>query len=45
MFCGDKSVIQADFTIDDSVQNLKAFTGQRIVFTVHTRAEASESWF
>ena len=33
MFCGDKSIIRADFMIDDSVQNLKAFIGQGIVFT------------
>jgi 5'(3')-deoxyribonucleotidase len=33
VFCGDKSIIRADFMIDDSVPNLKAFTGQGIVFT------------
>jgi 5'-nucleotidase len=33
VFCGDKSIIRADFMIDDSVANLKAFIGQGIVFT------------
>jgi 5'(3')-deoxyribonucleotidase len=32
VFCGDKSIIRADFMIDDSVPNLKAFNGQGIVF-------------
>jgi 5'(3')-deoxyribonucleotidase len=33
VFCGDKSIIRADFMLDDSVPNLKSFTGQGIVFT------------
>jgi 5'(3')-deoxyribonucleotidase len=33
VFCGDKSIIRADFMIDDSLPNLKAFTGQGVVFT------------
>ncbi|MBV8226638.1 MAG: 5'-3'-deoxyribonucleotidase [Verrucomicrobia bacterium] len=33
VFCGDKSIIRADFMIDDSVPNLTAFTGQGILFT------------
>jgi 5'-nucleotidase len=33
VFCGDKSIIRADFMIDDSIPNLKAFVGQGIVFT------------
>ena len=33
VFCGDKSIIRADFMIDDNIPNLKAFVGQGIVFT------------
>ena len=33
VFCRDKRIIRADFMIDDSVPNLKAFLGQGIVFT------------
>jgi 5'(3')-deoxyribonucleotidase len=33
VFCGDKSIIRADFMIDDSIPNLKSFVGQGIVFT------------
>jgi 5'(3')-deoxyribonucleotidase len=33
VFCGDKSIIRADFMIDNSLPNLRAFTGQGIVFT------------
>jgi 5'(3')-deoxyribonucleotidase len=33
VFCGDKSIIRADFMIDDSVPNLTGFTGQAILFT------------
>lgn len=33
VFCGDKSVIQADYLIDDHVFNLEAFSGQGILYT------------
>ena len=33
VFCGDKSIIRADFMVDDSVPNLRAFDGEGIVFT------------
>jgi 5'(3')-deoxyribonucleotidase len=33
VFCGDKSIIQADYLIDDHVRNFKGFTGQGILFT------------
>lgn len=33
VFCGDKSIIRADFMVDDSVPNLEVFSGQGIVFT------------
>ncbi len=33
VFCGDKSIINADFLIDDNVRFLKRFFGQGILFT------------
>ena len=33
VFCGDKSVIRADYMIDDHVFNLKNFTGKGLLFT------------
>lgn len=33
VFCGDKSIIQADYMIDDHVFNLKKFTGKGLLFT------------
>lgn len=33
VFCGDKSIIHADYLIDDSVRHLKGFVGQGILFT------------
>jgi 5'(3')-deoxyribonucleotidase len=33
VFCGDKSIIRADYLIDDSPKNLKRFIGQGILFT------------
>jgi 5'(3')-deoxyribonucleotidase len=33
VFCGDKSIIRADFMIDDSEQNLAAFTGKGFIFS------------
>jgi 5'(3')-deoxyribonucleotidase len=33
VFCGEKSIIRADFMIDDSVPSLMACIGQGIVFT------------
>lgn len=32
VFCGDKSIINADFLIDDNVRHFKRFIGQGIVF-------------
>ena len=42
MFCGDKSIIRADFMIDDSLPNLKAFVGQGLVFTAPHNALDTE---
>lgn len=33
VFCGDKSIIQADYMIDDHVFNLKKFPGKGLLFT------------
>ncbi|WP_342505744.1 5'-3'-deoxyribonucleotidase [Sporosarcina sp. FSL K6-2383] len=38
VFCGDKSIIHADYLIDDTPSNLDRFTGQGILFTApHNR--------
>jgi len=42
VFCGDKSIIRADFMVDDSVPNLKAFIGQGLVFTAPHNALDTE---
>jgi len=40
VFCGDKSVIAADFLIDDSPRHFDRFAGQGYLFTApHNRAE------
>ena len=33
VFCGDKSIINADYLIDDNVKHFKRFIGQGILFT------------
>jgi len=33
VFCGTKSILQADFLIDDNPRQLRAFTGQGILFS------------
>jgi 5'(3')-deoxyribonucleotidase len=33
VFCGDKSIIHADYLLDDTERNLKAFTGTGLLFT------------
>ncbi|KXH81952.1 5'-3'-deoxyribonucleotidase [Sporosarcina sp. HYO08] len=33
VFCGDKSIIQADYLIDDTPSNLATFSGEGILFT------------
>ncbi|PWV90983.1 5'(3')-deoxyribonucleotidase [Paenibacillus cellulosilyticus] len=40
VFCGDKSIINADYLIDDNVRNFKGFRGQGLLFTApHNRDE------
>jgi 5'(3')-deoxyribonucleotidase len=33
VFCGDKSIIHADFLIDDNVRHFQRFSGQGLLFT------------
>lgn len=33
VFCGDKSIINADYLIDDNVKHFKRFIGQGVLFT------------
>ncbi|MEH7548911.1 5' nucleotidase, NT5C type [Neobacillus vireti] len=33
VFCGDKSIIKADYLIDDNVRHFERFSGQGILFT------------
>jgi 5'-nucleotidase len=33
VFCGDKSILRADYLIDDLPRNLERFQGQGILFT------------
>jgi 5'-nucleotidase len=33
VFCGDKSIINADYLIDDNVKHFKRFVGQGLLFT------------
>lgn len=35
VFCGDKSIVQADFLIDDNVRHFQRFKGQGILFDAH----------
>jgi 5'(3')-deoxyribonucleotidase len=35
VFCGDKSIIAADYLIDDYVRNLVNFPGKGVIFTAH----------
>ena len=49
VFCGDKSILQADFLIDDMPRNLASFQGEGILFTaphnIHTSGyRRVDSW-
>lgn len=49
VFCGDKSIINADFMIDDHVRNLLSFQGKGLLFTAshnvdETRFERVNNW-
>lgn len=50
VFCGDKSIINADYLIDDNSRNFKEFRGQGLLFTApHNRDETGytrvNNWF
>jgi 5'(3')-deoxyribonucleotidase len=50
VFCGDKSIIAADYLIDDSPYNFEGFSGQGLLFTaphnVHeTRYPRVHDWY
>ena len=42
VFCGDKSIIHADYLIDDHVRHFAKFTGQGILFT--SPHNVNEEW-
>lgn len=40
VFCGDKSIIKADYLLDDHAKNLETFSGKPLLFdALHNRAE------
>ena len=50
ILCGDKDILRGDILIDDRSYNLKAFTGQPLLFTsphnIHTNGfERVNNWF
>ena len=42
VFCGDKSILAADFLIDDNPRQLRAFRGQGLLFTAPHNLAATE---
>lgn len=38
IFCGDKSVINTDYMIDDHIHNLERFSGEKLLFTASHNA-------
>jgi 5'-nucleotidase len=49
VFCGDKSIVSADYLIDDNVHNLSNFPGEGIIFTAphnvrETRFRRVNNW-
>jgi 5'(3')-deoxyribonucleotidase len=49
VFCGDKSIISADFLIDDNVRHFERFKGEGILFTAphnmnETRFRRVDTW-
>ncbi|TQR20653.1 5' nucleotidase, NT5C type [Psychrobacillus vulpis] len=50
VFCGDKSIIRADYLIDDTPENLETFKGKGILFTAphnmqETRYFRLNNWY
>lgn len=49
VFCGDKSIIKADYLIDDHVNNLEKFSGKGVLYTAshnahETRFDRVDNW-
>ena len=49
VFCGDKSILRADYLIDDNPRQLRAFSGEGLLFSApHNRHETAwqrvENW-
>lgn len=42
VFCGDKSIIRADYMIDDHPRNLRSFQGQGLLYTANHNMEETE---
>ena len=42
VMCGDKSIIQADYMIDDHVRNLRTFKGKGLLYTASHNIENQE---
>lgn len=42
VFCGDKSILNADFLIDDNPRQLRRFTGEGILFHAHHNIAITE---
>jgi len=42
VFCGDKSILRADYLIDDNPRQLRRFAGQGILFHAHHNIAVSE---
>lgn len=42
VFCGNKSIINADYLIDDHVKNMKRFSGKGVLFTASHNIEDTE---
>jgi 5'-nucleotidase len=42
VFCGDKSILRADYLIDDLPRNLLSFQGQGLLFTAHHNLGATD---
>lgn len=42
VFCGDKSIVNADYLIDDNASHFKRFCGQGILFTAHHNVAETE---
>ncbi|NJK84180.1 MAG: 5'(3')-deoxyribonucleotidase [Saprospiraceae bacterium] len=42
VFCGDKSIIQADYMIDDHVSNLQQFKGTGVLYTATHNADCTD---